>query len=246
MFPIKTTVPTRYPAGVTWSLIAINLAIFFIQLGLTPRELEWFLFRFGLIPARYFAPFAPSSAHDDLLDYLPFITNVFVHAGWLHLIINMWTLWLFGPAVEDRLGPMRYLVFYLVCGFFASFAHALLNPLSTIPTVGASGAVAGVLGCFIRLFPLARIIVLIPILFLPFFFEMPALIYVGFWYLMQVLQGTAELFRPAAGGGVAWWAHIGGFLAGLLLGPLLARSERRYRPYYPDEGILGFDPTGRR
>jgi membrane associated rhomboid family serine protease len=154
-------------------------------------------------------------------------------------------LWVFGPTVEDRLGHGTYLVFYVACGTAAALAHVVFNPTSTVPALGASGAIAGVLGCYVRLFPLARLIVLVPIIFIPLFFEVPALVFVGIWFILQVLQGTAELFMPSSGGGVAWWAHIGGFLAGLALGPVLRRSVRTYRAYYPDEGILGFDTSGR-
>jgi membrane associated rhomboid family serine protease len=171
---------------------------------------------------------------------------MFLHGGWLHLILNMWTLWLFGPTVEDRLGHSRYLAFYLACGVAASLTHVVFSAGSEIPALGASGAIAGVLGCYVRLFPLARVVVLVPILFLPLFFEVYAFIFVGLWFLIQVLQGTAELFTPTAAAGVAWWAHIGGFVAGLVLGPVLRRSEQRYRAYHADEGVLGFDPRGRR
>jgi membrane associated rhomboid family serine protease len=158
----------------------------------------------------------------------------------------MWTLWLFGRVVEDRLGSVRYLVFYLGCGFLASVAHAVFNPTSTIPALGASGAIAGVLGAYMRMFPLSRVLVVIPILFFPFFFELPAFFFAGFWFLLQLLQGTADLFTPSTGAGVAWWAHVGGFIAGFLLTPVVRQSARRYRTYYADEGVLGFDPRGRR
>ena len=120
MFPLQTTAPTRYPPLVTWGLIAANCAIFLFQIGLGPEELEHFLYQFALIPARYFAPLPFKDFVGDPLDYLPFVSNMFLHGGWLHLILNMWTLWLFGPAVEDRLGTVRYLVFYVCCGAFAS------------------------------------------------------------------------------------------------------------------------------
>jgi membrane associated rhomboid family serine protease len=243
MLPIRNAVATRYPPVITWILIGINCAVFLFQNGLSESRLEWFLYNFALIPARYFSPYADA---DTVFDYLPFLTNAFMHSGWLHLILNMWTLWLFGPSVEDRLGPRRYLGFYLVCGVLASVAHAFSNPFSALPALGASGAIAGVLGCYMRMFPLARVVVLVPILFLPLFFEVYAFVFVGLWFLIQVLQGTADLFAPSTSGGVAWWAHIGGFVAGFTLGPLLQRSERRYRRYYADEGVLGFDPWGRR
>jgi membrane associated rhomboid family serine protease len=244
MFPIKNAVPTRYPPVVTWALIAANCLVFFVQLGLSPGEEELFLIRFALIPARYFGLLPVGSASSPA-DYLPFLTMMFLHGGWLHLILNMWTLWLFGPTVEDRLGHGRYLAFYLACGLAASVTHLVFNPTSVVPALGASGAIAGVLGCYMRLFPLARVIVLVPILFIPLFFEVYAFLFVGLWFLLQVLQGVLELVLPSSQGGVAWWAHIGGFIAGLALGPLLVQPEQRYQKYYPDEGILGFDTTGR-
>jgi membrane associated rhomboid family serine protease len=176
---------------------------------------------------------------------VPFFTMMCLHGGWLHLIFNMWTLWLFGSTVEDRLGRGRYLAFYLACGVAASIAHVAFNPTSMVPALGASGAIAGVLGCYMRLFPLARVVVVVPILFIPLFFEVYAFVFVGLWFLIQIFQGTLELLLPTSGGGVAWWAHVGGFVAGLTLGPLLVQSARRYRVYYPDEGVLGFDTAGR-
>jgi membrane associated rhomboid family serine protease len=245
MFPIKNTVATRYPPVVTWALIATNCFVFLYQISLGPNELERFLYNFALIPARYFAPL-PYGDASTFIDYLPFLTNAFMHGGWLHLILNMWTLWLFGGTVEDRLGHGRYLSFYLLCGVLASLTHAVFNPTSTVPALGASGAIAGIMGCYVRLFPMAWVVVVVPILFIPLFFEVPAIVFIGFWFLTQVLQGTVELFAPSSGGGVAWWAHIGGFVAGLGLGPVLSQVERDYRRYYADEGILGFDPMGRR
>jgi membrane associated rhomboid family serine protease len=246
MFPVKSAVACRYPPVVTWTLIAANCAVFFHQIALGPDELEWFVFQYALIPARYFSPELDGGGPLAPADYLPFISNIFLHSGWLHLILNMWSLWLFGPAVEDRLGHTRYLVFYLAAGIIASATHAVVNATSEVPALGASGAIAGVLGCYIRLFPFARMIVLVPILFFPLFFEVPAILFAGFWFIVQLLQGTAGLLTPSFGDGIAWWAHIGGFVAGAVLAPLLRRPNRSYRPYYPDEGILGFDPAGRR
>ena len=240
MIPIHTTVPTRYPAIVTWWLIFANVLVFLLQLSLSPVELEEFLYRFALIPARYFDPLAFGQASVTPLDLIPFLSMMFLHSGWLHLILNMWILWLFGPTIEDRLGHGTFLVFYLACGIAAALTHLVFNPTSTVPAIGASGAIAGVLGCYMRLFPLARIIVVVPL-----FFEMPALVFAGLWFIMQLLQGATELLAPSTGAGVAWWAHIGGFVAGLLFAPLMHKSERVYRAYYPDEGILGFDPSGR-
>ena len=244
MIPIQTTIPTRYPAFVTWTLITVNCLVFFVQLGLSPAELEEFFLHFALIPARYSLPSVYGS---DLApsDFVPFITMMFLHGGWLHLIMNMWMLWLFGPAIEDRLGHGSYFLFYLGCGIAASRVQMASDPYSVIPAVGASGAIAGVLGCTMSLFPVSRVIVVVPILFLPLFFEVYAAVFIGIWFLIQVFQGTVSLLAPTDGG-VAWWAHIGGFVAGLLIGPMLHQPKRRYRTYQPDEGILGFDAWGRR
>jgi membrane associated rhomboid family serine protease len=243
MIPIRNAVPSRYPPVVTWLLIATNCLVFLLQNSLSPAELEEFLRDFALIPARY----TLALAYGDLsaADLFPFFSMMFLHGGWLHLIFNMWTLWLFGPTVEDRLGHGRYLAFYLACGLAASIAHVFFNPTSIVPALGASGAIAGVLGCYMRLFPLARVVVVVPIIFIPLFFEVYASVFVGLWFLIQIFQGALELVLPSSGGGVAWWAHVGGFVAGLTLGPLLVRSEQRYRAYYPDEGVLGFDTQGR-
>jgi membrane associated rhomboid family serine protease len=245
MIPIRNAVPTRYPPVVTWLLIATNCLVFLLQNSLSPGELEEFLRDFALIPARYTAALAYGDPSLSAIDLVPFFTMMFLHGGWLHLIFNMWTLWLFGTTVEDRLGHGRFLAFYLACGLAASVAHVAFNPTSIVPALGASGAIAGVLGCYMRLFPLARVVVVVPILFIPLFFEVYAFVFVGLWFLIQIFQGTLELVLPSSGGGVAWWAHVGGFVAGLAIGPLLVRSERRYRTYYPDEGVLGFDTAGR-
>ena len=223
MIPIRTAVPSRYPPIITWVLIATNCGVFLFQQSLSPAELNEFIDRFALIPARFFA-----SADTDLTAgyFLPFVTMMFLHGGWLHLIFNMWTLWLFGPTIEDRLGHGRYVVFYFCCGIAASFAQAVFNPTSTVPALGASGAIAGVLGCYMGLFPFARIIVLVPILFIPLFFELPAMLFIGFWFLIQVLQGITDLLVPSSAGGVAWWAHVGGFACGALMGLILPPQRR--------------------
>jgi membrane associated rhomboid family serine protease len=157
MFPVANRVPLRYPPIATWALIATNAVVFLFEVGLSPSELNEFLYRFALVPARYF----DSGMFDSslsLIDYLPFVSNMFLHGGWLHLIVNMWTLWLFGRAVEDQLGSGRYLVFYFPCGILASATYAALNPNSMVPALGASGAIAGILGCYMRFFPFSRII----------------------------------------------------------------------------------------
>jgi membrane associated rhomboid family serine protease len=242
MIPTGNAVPSRYPAVITWILIAINCATFLFQESLSPYELELFVREFALIPANY-TGMVPGESVLSGGATLPFLTMMFLHGGWVHLILNMWTLWLFGPTIEDRLGHTRYLAFYLACGLVASIAHVVFNPNSTVPALGASGAIAGILGGYIRLFPLARLVVMIPILFIPFFFEIHAFVFIGLWFLIQVFQSALELAIPSSEG-IAWWAHVGGFVTGFVLGPLLASSEQHYRVYYPDEGVLGFDTRG--
>jgi membrane associated rhomboid family serine protease len=243
MIPIRNAVPSRYPAVITWILIGINCSVFLYQNSLSPDELELFVRDFALIPARYTDV---ASLDSDLTggSFFPFVSMMFLHGGWLHLILNMWMLWLFGATIEDRLGHARYLIFYLGCGLGASITHVIFNPTSTIPALGASGAIAGILGCYLRLFPLARLVVIVQILIIPLFVEVHAFIFIGIWFLIQVIQSALELIAPSAED-VAWWAHVGGFLAGFALGPLLVRSEQRYRSYYADEGELGFDTRGR-
>jgi len=220
--------------------------IFMFQASLSPPVLERFLAVFALIPARYFGHLAGVAPPHTLFDYLPFFSNMFLHGSWIHLILNMWTLWIFAPAVEDRLGSMRFLCFYLLCGIAASLAHAVLNAHSVVPALGASGAIAGVIGCYVRLFPLARLVMVIPVFIFPVFVEVYAIFFAFFWFMTQIIPGVFSLLLPPTTGGIAWWAHIGGFLAGWILTPLIKRSERTYRRFYADEGRYGFFPNGYR
>ncbi len=246
MFPLASAVPVRTPPLVVWSLIAINAIVFLFEISLPPAAQERFLYEWALVPARYFVPEWAIRVGLDPTNPLPFLTNMFLHGGWLHIIFNMWTLWIFGPAVEDRLGKLRFLAFYLLCGLGASLAHAYVNADSTIPALGASGAIAGVIGAYMRLFPLARVIVMVPVLFFPFFFEMYAYLFALIWFLIQLFQGVGSLLAADGAGGVAWWAHIGGFIYGWLLVKPAQQPAARKRPYFADECKLGFCPDGSR
>lgn len=226
--------------------MTMNVIVFLFQASLSPLAREHFLFSYALIPARYFGQLAMVDPPEGLLDYLPFVSNMFLHGGWVHLIFNMWTLWIFGPAVEDRLGSVRFFGFYLLCGTAASFAHAFINADSTIPALGASGAIAGVIGSYVRLFPFARLVLLIPVFIFPFFVEVYAIFFAFFWFLTQMIPGLISLMLPPTTGGIAWWAHIGGFVAGWALTPLIRRRVHSYRPFYADEGRYGFFPNGYR
>jgi membrane associated rhomboid family serine protease len=245
LLPVRDGVATRYPPLVTWTVIGVCVLVYLVEAGLPPRAFERFLFEHGLVPARFFGPRALRDP-PDLADWRVFFTHMWLHGGFFHLLTNMWTLFVFGPAVEDRLGVGRYLGFYLACGLAAGLAHALVNAGSTVPAVGASGAIAGVIGAYARMFPHARLVLVVPILFLPYFVEVPALVFAAFWFATQIVPGLLALGEAGDAGGVAWWAHIGGFVAGWLLAPAMRRPRRRYRPYYADEGVFGFSPDGRR
>lgn len=241
MIPIRDTIPSRNPALMVWMLVLLNALFFVFELMIPESRLERIFYLFGIVPARYTHPEWATWIGFPLDDYWPFLTSMFLHGGWMHIIGNMWTLWIFGDNVEDRMGPGRFLVFYLVCGIVAGVIHLLANADSTIPTIGASGAIAGVMGAYLVMFTHARIIAMVPIFFVyPLFFEIPAVLYLGFWYVSQVFSGSFSLASPTAAGGVAWWAHVGGFVAGMILHPLFVQGRRRYRAFAEDEwGLEG-------
>ena len=241
MFPLRDTIPSRRVPLVTWALIGVNCLVFAIQLSLPEGSLLRTYHLYGMVPARFSSPeWAAGLGYPRSL-VLPFFTSMFLHGGFFHLIANMWTLWIFGDNVEDRMGRFRFLLFYLACGLAAGLMHWLTNLQSTVPTIGASGAIAGVLGAYLVLYPRARVVTLVLLLFWPLFFEIPAVLYLGFWFVSQLLSGAGEMASGAAGaGGVAWWAHVGGFLAGVLLqrffvGPEPPEPARRHivRLEYP-------------
>ena len=217
MFPIKDSVPRiRFPF-VTVAIIALNSLVFLGELSLPSGTLNDVIYLFGLVPARYAHPAWAELAGFPMDTYWPFVTNLFLHGGWLHVIANMWFLYLFGDNVEDRMGHARFTIFYFAAGIAANVVHFIVSSDSTTPVIGASGAIAGVMAAYIRLFPRARIITLVPILFFPLFFEIPALFFMLFWFFLQLVSGASSLAVAHSGAGIAWWAHIGGFLVGLAL-----------------------------
>ena len=226
MFPLRDTVPRRGPPVLTLLLIAANVAAFAFELTLTPAELRDLFDQCGMVPARYTDPLYAARHLLPQRDLWPFLTSLFLHSGWLHLISNLWVLWIFGDNVEDRTGPFGFLCFYLVCGFAAGAVHLVTNPTSMLPTIGASGAIAGVMGAYFVLFPRARILTLVPVFFWPVFVELPAVVWLGLWFLLQFYSGTLALTDQAVAGGVAWWAHVGGFLTGIALRLIFLRRRR--------------------
>src|SRR5438105_6847176 len=224
MIPFRDNIPSRSTPIITISLILINVIVFIYELSLGDA-LEPFIYQFGVVPS-----VAAHWSQSDLpfvAIVIPYLTSMFLHGGWLHLIGNMWYLWIFGDNVEDRLGHFAYLLFYLLCGLGAGIVHTVLNSETTVPSVGASGAIAGVLGAYVVSYPFARVLTLVPIFIFLQVIEIPAVLLLVFWFLMQFLYGTASLAASGANaGGVAWWAHVGGFVIGIVLVVLFPRKVR--------------------
>ncbi len=221
MFPLRDSARTRGIPYVNLVIIAVNVAILALEASLSPSAQEAFIYSYGFIPEAFFRNPLSGQA-------LTLVTSMFVHGGWFHVISNMWALYIFGDNIESQFGHGRYLLFYVATGIAAALTHAVLTPSSEIPTVGASGAVAGVMGAYILLFPHSRIVTLVPLFFLPWFVEVPALLFVGVWFLSQLFNGLFSLVPQAeAAAGVAWWAHVGGFVAGLGLAAVYLAGTRR-------------------
>ena len=219
MFPLKDTIRSQSFPLVNATIIVVNLLVFFYQLSLGPKA-EALIINFGLTPVRFFWELQ----HEPLDAIVPVFTSMYLHGGWFHVLGNMWFLYIFGDNVEDRVGHIGYFFFYLICGIGAALAQTVLFPSSSIPMVGASGAIAGVLGAYFLLHPQARILTLIPIFIFIQLVEIPAWVFLPYWFLMQFIQGAMS---SAESGGVAWWAHIGGFLAGMIFIWLFRKPEKR-------------------
>ena len=236
MIPLRDNVPSRRFPIVNTGLIAINVVIFLFEsilMGADP--LQRFAFTWGLVPSRFWQV-------GDLQSWLTLFTSMFLHGGWWHLISNMLALYIFGDNIEDRVGHLRYFIFYLLSGLVAGGAHLVAYAESPIPTVGASGAIAGVLGAYLVLYPQARVLTLVPLFYFVRLIEIPALLYLGFWFISQLFNGlfaltAADVFQS---GGVAWWAHIGGFVFGLAVIRLIASRPAtqyagQYHPWRDDQ-----------
>ena len=230
MFPIKDSVPSYHTPLVLYALLLANVFVFIFSME--QDSIQEFFHDFGFTPLRLTAFLSGENA--DIGALVTLITSMFLHGGLAHIIGNLWTLWIFGDNVEDRMGSLRFLVFYVLCGIIASLVHWLFNPLSNMPSVGASGAISGVLGAYFLLYPLARIIVLVPVFFWPFFFDVPAMFYLIVWFFGQIIGAQLAPDDPNVGG-IAFAAHIGGFVAGLLLMPFFLRREQKQ--YTPPLGV---------
>jgi membrane associated rhomboid family serine protease len=233
MFPIRDNVRARRAPFVTWVLIGLNVLVFVLQLGMPRQALEQAAYLFGVVPARLLHPRWARAVGYPSGALLTLFTSMFLHGGFFHLLTNLWALWLFGDNVEDRLGHLRYLVFYVLCGVGAMATHVFLQSASTIPAIGASGAIAGVMGAYLLFFPFARMIVVLPVFFYPLFFEVPAVIYLLLWFWTQIAGGASTLVAGVAhGGGIAFWAHVGGFFCGMVFSRVLCCNPRGRRRRY--------------
>ena len=216
MFPIRDTNKSNTFPIVNWIIIVINASIFLVQVRLPRETVEIIYSTFGVVPMRF--------AELHLLAPISLFSSQFLHGGWLHIIRNLWILYIFGDNVEDRMGHIQYLVFYLMTGVIGGALQVITQPFSTIPIIGASGAISGVLGATILLFPRARVLTFVPIFILPWLVEIPAVIFLGVWFLSQFVNVINEA-SSVISSGVAYWAHLGGFGAGFLL----ARRIRKIR-----------------
>ena len=202
MIPLRDVIPSRTTPYITITIIALNAVAWIFEILLPHEALNEFLTIYGVVPAYFSFP--------------TLITSMFLHGGWMHVIGNMWYLWIFGDNVEDRLGHGRFMVFYLLCGIAAALGQVAADPASTLPTIGASGAIAGVMGAYFVLYPRSRVLTLIPLIFLMPIIELPAILLLGFWFLMQLLNaGTIAMTTSSRGGGVAFAAHVIGFVTGM-------------------------------
>jgi len=232
MIPIRDDTPRYSTPFVTYFIIALNVVVFLFELSVgwhSHRALNGLMYEFGVVPHRFELALGFNS-HFSLPELsLTILTSMFLHASWLHIIGNMWVLWIFGDNVEDHLGHFLYLVFYLLCGFAGAITHILSNVASRVPSIGASGAIAGVMGAYFVLYPRARVLTVVPLIIFFTFWWLPAWIVLGYWFLVQFLSGTAIVEVGQTTGGVAFWAHVGGFVTGIVLIKLLPERSGRHR-----------------
>lgn len=228
MLPLKDTTRARTSSWINWALIAANLLVFIYEISLPAQSVENFILTFSLIPANI--------DFSRPLTLYPFFTHMFLHGGWVHVLSNLWILFIFGDNVEDRLGHLRYLSFYLLAGLAAGLMQYAFMRTGTVPLIGASGAIAGVMGAYFYFFPKAKIYTFIPVIFLPWLVELPAVLFLVFWFATQVVYGLLSITAAGAAqaAGIAWWAHIGGFIFGLLAA-IPFGLRRKPEKLYPDE-----------
>ncbi|HVZ61477.1 MAG TPA: rhomboid family intramembrane serine protease [Terriglobales bacterium] len=230
MIPLRDDAPRYLTPYVNYFLLALNIAVFLYEVALPARARDLLVFQFGVVPAKVTALLHGVPAVAPEVALVPILTSMFLHASFLHVLSNMWVLYIFGDNIESYLGHFKYLLFYLVSGVSASLVHILFNLHSKIPSVGASGAIAGVMGAYFVLYPSARVLTIMPFIFV-FFLWLPAWIVLGYWFVAQFLSGAATAIAASSQttGGVAFWAHVGGFVAGILLLKAFPARNRRLR-----------------
>ncbi len=215
MIPIRDRNPSGTFPYITIGIIVVNVIIFLYEFSLG-SELGKFIMKFGVVPLKV-SYYSQASDLTFINTFFPFISSMFLHGGFIHLIGNMWFLWIFGDNIEDKLGHFKYLAFYFICGIIASSVHVFFNSQSNVPCIGASGSIAGVLGAYMITFPHARVVTVIPLWFIWPVIELPAMVVLGFWFVIQFFNGAVSITASTSGAGVAWWAHIGGFAAGVII-----------------------------
>lgn len=236
MVPLRDDNPVRITPYVTYALIIVNVLVFLYELSLTPPQLEQFFRVWAVVPRDLTLTLEGTAvAASPFPEWLTLISSQFLHGGFLHIAGNMLFLWIFGNNVEECLGHIKFLIFYLSCGVLAALAQWLFSQGSTIPSLGASGAIAGVMGAYILRFPKAEIITLIPLGFFSTLARIPAVFFLGFWFVQQAFNGVTSLNAPTdigmQQGGIAYWAHAGGFIFGAILGPLLGLFNQSNSEY---------------
>lgn len=222
MIPIRDTAPCHSRPLVTWGIMAVCIIIF-ITMELMPDQLSYRLINlYGMVPIRYSDPEWSENYGLPFDGYLSFLSSLFLHGGWLHLIVNMWFLWIFSPSIEDRMGRLPFFIFYLLCGLLATVLQWFFDPHLAIPVVGASGAIAGILGAYFFIYPMEQVVVF----FFPVLFHIPAIAFLGLWVIFQLQDATTSIVVPGTTVDVAWWAHLGGFIAGCVLHRFFIRKDR--------------------
>ncbi|MGE4298657.1 MAG: rhomboid family intramembrane serine protease [Desulfovibrionaceae bacterium] len=232
MIPLRDNIPSVHTPYAMWAIIALNALAWLWTLSLAPGAQFQVFHVYGVTPLRFADPsWAHHMGYPDGRATALF-TSLFLHGGFMHLLLNMWMLWIFADNIEDVTGPWRFAAFYLTCGLASLLAHILANPGSATPVIGASGAISGVMGAYAMLYPHAKVRTLIPIIIIPFIFDVPAVLFLGAWLAMQLFSGIASV-ETGGSGGVAWWAHLGGFAAGAALIPFFRRRGRCYYCFRP-------------
>ncbi|AFZ44429.1 Rhomboid family protein [Halothece sp. PCC 7418] len=236
MVPLRDQNPTKITPYVTYVLIGLNIAIFLYEISLSPQQLDIFFKLYAVVPAELTASFRGITVNQPVPEWLTLFTAQFLHGGILHLGGNMLYLWVFGDNIEEVLGRIRYVIFYLLCGVLASLAQWFFSSQSGVPSLGASGAIAGIMGAYVLRFYDREILTLLPIFIIWTTIRVPAIFFIGFWFIQQAFYGVASLNTSASigmeGGGVAYWAHAGGFVFGAILAPILGLFDNNQDTYY--------------